>query len=132
MSFVRNLIVLAAGVLLAATVVPGIGYDGRWEVLALVALVLALLNAVLKPLLIIFTLPFIIITLGLGIWVVNAVLLMLAARLVDSFHVSGFGAAMLGSLIISLTHMLLQGDGGCCCCGGGKKRRKQDDDVIDV
>jgi len=69
--------------------------------LVLVALVLALLNAVIKPILVLFTLPFVIFTFGLGIILINAILLFLAGQLVPGFIVPTFGTACLGALIIS-------------------------------
>ena len=68
---------------------------------------LTFFNAVLKPLLLFFTLPFIILTLGIGIWLINALLFYFAGRLVDGFHVVGFGAALFGALIVSVTNMVM-------------------------
>lgn len=105
-NFLVRCVVLALGVFLAAEIIPGIAYrDGR--TLLIVVLVLAILNAILKPLLLLFTLPFIVLTLGLGVLVINAILFLFAGRLVDGFHVSGFWAAVGGSIIVSLTNVLL-------------------------
>jgi len=68
---------------------------------------LSFFNAVLKPLLLLFTLPFIVLSLGIGIWIINAFLFYFVGRLVDGFHVAGFGSAMLGALIVSLTNVLM-------------------------
>ena len=73
--------------------------------LILVALVLALLNAIIKPILVLFTLPFVIFTFGLGILLINAVLLFLAGQLVPGFLVPTFGTAFLGALVISLVSL---------------------------
>jgi putative membrane protein len=67
------------------------------------ALVLGLVNAVIRPIAILFTLPATLLTLGLFLWVINAAMLMLVAWLVKGFYVEDFGTAMLGSVIISLT-----------------------------
>ena len=98
--------VLALGVALSTKIVPGISYD-TGTTLLVVVLLLSFLNAVLKPVLMLFALPFIILTLGIGIWFINALLFYFVGRLVDGFHVSGFGSAMLGALIVSLTSLIL-------------------------
>src|SRR5438093_13739989 len=71
------------------------------------ALVLGLINAIVRPLLILLTLPATLLTLGLFIFVINAICLALAAWLVPGFTISSFGAALLGALMISLTSWLL-------------------------
>ena len=98
--------VLALGVALSTKIVPGISYDSGTTLLVVV-LVLSLLNVIVKPILLLFTLPFIILTLGLGIWLVNAVLLYFVGRMVDGFHVAGFGSALWGALIISVTNLVM-------------------------
>ena len=99
-------LILAAGVILSTKIVPGISYD-TGTTLAVVVVVLSFFNAVLKPLMLLFTLPFIVLTLGIGIWIINAILFYFVGRLVDGFHVATFGAALLGALIVSLTNMVL-------------------------
>jgi putative membrane protein len=98
--------VLALGVVLSTKIVPGISYD-TGTTLAVVVVVLSFFNAVLKPLLLLFTLPFIVLSLGIGIWIINAILFYSVGRLVDGFHVAGFGSALLGALIVSITNLLL-------------------------
>ena len=98
--------VLALGVVLSTKIVPGISYD-TGTTLAVVVLVLSFFNAVLKPLLLLFTLPFIVLSLGIGIWMINAILFYFVGRMVDGFHVAGFGSALLGALIVSMTNLLL-------------------------
>ena len=98
--------VLALGVVLSTKIVPGISYD-TGTTLAVVVLVLSFFNAVLKPLLLLFTLPFIVLSLGIGIWIINAILFYFVGRLVDGFYVAGFGSALLGALIVSLTNLLM-------------------------
>jgi putative membrane protein len=98
--------IIAVGVALSAHIVPGITYDSGVTLLVIVAL-LSLFNAILKPLLVIFTLPFVVLSLGLGIWLINALLFLAVSRLVDGFHVRDFWAAMWGSLIVSLTNIIL-------------------------
>ncbi len=99
-------LILALGVVLSAKIVPGIGYDDGLS-LAVVVVLLSFLNTVLRPILLFFTLPFIVLTLGLGILLINAVLFYLVGHLVQGFHVAGFGSALLGSLIVSVTNLLL-------------------------
>ncbi|ASQ90442.1 hypothetical protein CHL67_05455 [Prosthecochloris sp. GSB1] len=73
----------------------------------LVAIVLGLINAIIKPILVFFSIPFIIVTLGLFLLVINALMLQLAAAVVDGFVVESFGWAVLGSLVISLVSWML-------------------------
>lgn len=99
-------LVLALGVLLAERLLPGIRCDNGLT-LVVVVLVLSFFNVVLKPLLLLFTLPFIVLTLGLGVWLINALLFYVTARLVDGFHVAGFGSALAGALIVSITNLVI-------------------------
>lgn len=109
MNFLIRLFVNALALYAAAWLIEGIQMSGGfWDVL-LVALVFGLLNAILKPILVFFSLPLIVVTLGLFALVVNALMLMLTARLVDHFAVSGFGSAVLGSIVISLVTIVLGG-----------------------
>ena len=96
----------ALGVFVAAAIIPGISYDDN-NALVIVVVLLGLFNAFLRPLLILFTLPFVILTLGFGILFINALLLMFAAHLVDGFVVDGFFSAFLGALVIGLINLLL-------------------------
>jgi putative membrane protein len=91
----------------AAEVVSGIELSGAFGDILIVALVFGLLNAVLKPVLIVFSIPFLIVTLGLFALVVNGAMLLVTARLTSYLAVSGFGAAILGSVVISLVTMVL-------------------------
>lgn len=99
-------LVLALAVWAAAAVVPGIHYDDGQSLL-IAALVLGILNAFVKPALRLLSLPFIVVTLGLFLLVINAVLLMLASWLVSGFHVTGFWSAVGGSLVISIVSFFL-------------------------
>ena len=100
--------VLALGVALSARIVPGISCDSGATLLVVVAL-LSLFNAILKPLLVLFTLPFVVLTLGLGIWLINAGLFLAVSRLVPGFFVRDFWSALWGALIVSLTNLVLSG-----------------------
>jgi putative membrane protein len=86
---------------IASAIVPGMEIRGTGTLLA-AALLLGLVNAIVRPLAILLTLPFTVLTLGLFILVVNAAMLGLVAALLDGFTLSGFGAALLGSIVTSL------------------------------
>jgi putative membrane protein len=123
-------IVLALGVVLATKIVRGINYDDGSTLLAVV-LLLSLFNAILKPLLVLFTLPFIIVTMGLGVVVINALLFLFVGKIVDGFQVAGFWSAVGGALVVSVTNLLVSS-----LVRGGKPRppepRTKRDDVIDI
>lgn len=99
-------LILALGVVLSTKLVPGIHCDDGLT-LAVVVVLLSFFNVVLKPILLLFTLPFIVLTMGLGIWLINAALFYFVAKLVSGFHVAGFGSALLGALIVSVTNLIL-------------------------
>ena len=105
-NLVLRWLILALGVLLSTKLVPGIRCDTT-ATLAVVVILLSIFNVVLKPLLMLFALPFIVLTLGLGIWLINALLFYITGRLVQGFHVAGFGSALLGALIVSVTSMVI-------------------------
>ena len=106
MRFLLRVILNGVAVFLAAQLIPGIGVSGFGA--ALVAgLVLGLINAVIRPVLILLTLPATLLSLGLFIFVVNAVCLGLAAWLVPGFTISGFWAALFGAIVISVISWLL-------------------------
>src|SRR6266568_1575091 len=86
--------------------VPGIQID-RFSDLLVATLVLGLLNAFLRPLVILLTLPVTVLTLGLFTLVINGLMFFLAAHLVSGFHVTGFGAAFLAALLFSLFSFVL-------------------------
>jgi len=126
--------VSALGVLIAAAVIPGISYDEGSD-LVIVVLLLSFLNAFLRPILVLFTLPFVIFTLGFGILFINALLFMLAAHLVDGFHVAGFLSAFFGALIVGLVSIFLSGIWTTRVSNRSNKRRhhrRKRDDVIDI
>jgi putative membrane protein len=91
----------AAALLLVAYLYPGVQVE-TFLAAAIAALVLGLVNAVLRPLLILLTLPATILTLGLFIFVINALLFWLVAEIVGGFRVTGFVAALVGSILYSL------------------------------
>jgi putative membrane protein len=94
-------VVNAAALLLVAYIYPGVTVASFGAAL-IAALVLGLVNAVIRPLLVILTLPVTIVTLGLFIFVINALLFWFVAEIVQGFRVTGFGAALVGSILYSL------------------------------
>ena len=112
--FIRWLI-LTAAIYLAARFIDGIEVHGFVPAL-LAAAALGVLNALLRPVLIILTLPLNILTLGLFTFVINALLLKMASGVISGFEVHGFWPALFGALIISLVSWLLSSfisDRGC-------------------
>lgn len=111
MHILVRLVINAAALWVATRVVAGITYTGDGVLLLLVALVFAVLNVALKPLLLILTFPFLLITLGLFTFVLNAFLLWLTGVISSSlglgFQVDGFRAAFLGGLVVSLVSLVL-------------------------
>jgi putative membrane protein len=106
MRFLLRLVVNAVAVFLAANLVPGIHVSGPGVAL-LAGLILGFVNAIIKPVLFVLTLPFTIVTLGLFIFVVNAICLALVAWIVPGLTIGGFGAAFIGALVISAVSWLL-------------------------
>jgi putative membrane protein len=97
----------AVAVLFTAQILPGVEVSGIVDAL-LVALVLSFLNTFLKPLLLILTIPVTLLTFGLFLLVINAVIIIVADALLDGFNVNGFGWALLFSLILSVINAVLQ------------------------
>lgn len=106
MGFLLRLVVNAAALWVAAQLVPGIVVTGLTPLL-LAALVLGLINAIVRPVLLILTLPLTLLTLGLFIFVLNAFCLWLTSRIVPGFEVQTFGAALLGALVVSIVSWVL-------------------------
>jgi len=98
----KSWLLIALGVLIASHIFDGIHYTST-SALIVAVLLLSLCNVFLKPLLMLFALPFIILTFGLGIWIINALLFLLVGNLVDGFVVDSFGYALAGALVVSLT-----------------------------
>jgi len=100
--FLIRCLVSALGLWLASLIISGIGVSSTGVLLG-AGLLLGIVNAFIRPVMIILTLPFTIITLGLFLLVINAMMLGLVAWFLDGFTISGFWAALGGSIIISLT-----------------------------
>ena len=102
MKILLRLLLTAAAVWLVAELVDGITVHGDWVDLAVVAVLFALVNALVKPVVKLLSLPFVLLTLGLFLVVVNAAMLGLTAALTDRLSVDGFGTALVGALGISV------------------------------
>lgn len=98
--------VTALAVLVAAQVIPGLRYDSGPSLLV-AALLLGLLNAFVRPALVLLTAPLVLVTFGLFIWVINALLLLFVGRLVKGFEVAGFWPALWGAAVMSLVTLAL-------------------------
>jgi len=96
----------ALALLAVAYLYPGVRVDGFFAA-AVAALVLGLVNAVVRPILVILTLPVTVLTLGLFLFVINALLFWLVAEVVKGFQVNGFVAALVGSLLYSLITLVV-------------------------
>jgi putative membrane protein len=101
MGFLLRVVVNILALVLAASVVPGIRLNGVLPAVA-AGLLLGLVNAVVRPVLLILTLPITLVTLGLFLFVLNGVCLWLVASVVRGFHVAGFWSAVLGALCVSV------------------------------
>jgi putative membrane protein len=109
MNFLLRIVITAVVAFALSSVLPGIHIDTFWTAIVL-SLVLAVLNFFLKPILIILTLPITIVTLGLFLFVINALIVWFASDLVRGFHVRTFGWALLFSLLLSLLTSILYKD----------------------
>jgi len=102
-----RLIINMVALLIIAYLFPGlIWVDSFWAALA-TAFLLGIVNAIIKPILVFFTLPLTILTLGLFLLVINGLMLWLVSALVRGFHVSGFWGAVFGAILISLVSWIL-------------------------
>ena len=101
-----NLIVNGLAVLISAYILPGVKIDSYFTALV-VAVVLGIVNTLLKPILLLVTLPINILSLGLFTFVINAFLILLVSNLVPGFYVSSFWWALLFSLVLSLVNSFL-------------------------
>ena len=97
-----RLLITALGLWAAATIVPGVTINGVGS-LIVAALLLGIVNAFIRPVILILTLPLTLVTLGLFIFVVNGISLALVAWVMPGFTLSGLGAAILGSIVVGLT-----------------------------
>jgi putative membrane protein len=108
MSFLLHWLIVALSLWFAAYIVPGVRLASGTTLL-IAALVLGLVNAIVRPVLTIITLPLTILTLGLFYLVVNGLAFMLATMLVPGFSVDSFGSAVLGALVVSIISWIIGG-----------------------
>ena len=109
MKYIIQLIISTLAVLISSYLLPGVTIDGNNFLTALlVAAVLSFLNSVVKPIMIILTIPVTIFSFGLFLLVINALIILLASKIVDGFHVKGFWWALLFSLILSFVTSILE------------------------
>jgi len=100
-AFLARLLITAFGLWAASAVIPGFEIEGFWN-LILAALLFGIVNAVVRPVMVILTLPLTILTLGLFLLVVNGAMLGLVAWMMKDFHIAGLFPAILGSIVMSV------------------------------
>ena len=102
--FIVHLLITSGLLMLVANIVSGIEIES-WSYALLAALVLGVINAIIRPIMIILTIPFTLLTFGLFLFVINALMLLLMAALVPGVTIGGFVPAMLGGLILSVLNV---------------------------
>jgi putative membrane protein len=102
MRIVSRLLIIAAAVWIVAAVVPGVEVEGGFVSYLVIAVIFAIVNMLVRPILLLFSLPLLVLTLGLFLFVINAALLGLTALLTDRLSIDGFFAALVAALLISL------------------------------
>jgi putative membrane protein len=124
-NFLLRLLVNVAALYIATRIVDGVHFEGDWLTLFTVALIFGVVNAIIKPVTKFVTLPLIVLTLGLFLLVINGLMLVLTSRISGwfdlGFTVSGFRAAFLGALVVSVINALAG-----LVIGDSKKRARQD------
>ena len=106
-NFLTHWLIVAIALAATAYLLPGV-YVASWQTLLIAALVLGFINAIVRPILVLLTLPITIFTLGLFYLVVNGAAFALAARVVPGFEVQGCGWAILGALMVSVLSGFIQ------------------------
>ncbi len=113
MKFIIRLLLTGMFVVILAWLLPGVTVENYWTAI-IVALVLAILNFLVKPILVLFTLPVTILTLGLFLLVINAIIIFIADGFVEGFDVDGWFIAIIFSLLLSLfqsiVHSMIKSD----------------------
>ena len=101
-------IIMTLSLMLASMLLPGMDINNNLLTAIIAAFVISLLNNIIRPILLVISLPFTIVTMGLFIFVINAVILLLASQLVKGFVIDSFGTALLAALIITAINYLLE------------------------
>lgn len=108
---IRRLLIAWAGnvaaLYVAARLLDDVSYGGEWWVLVLAALVFSVVNAVVRPVVFVLSLPLIVLTLGIALFFVNLLMLVLTAGLVDDFEIGGFWSAVGATIVVWLVNALL-------------------------
>ncbi|MEX6725438.1 phage holin family protein [Parapedomonas caeni] len=104
-SFLIRIVLIVSGLWIATHLVPGVSLDAPMT-FVWAALLLVVVNAIVKPVAIILTLPITVVTFGLFLLAINAAMFGLVAWLLDGFQVAGFGSALLGALVVGLVSMV--------------------------
>ena len=105
MGFLARLAITAFGLWIADLLLPGLYFDGFWT-LVLAAALLGIVNAVVRPIVIILTLPITFLTLGLFLLVINGAMVLLVGRLMDTVHIEGLGTGVLTAVIVGVTGLM--------------------------
>jgi putative membrane protein len=108
MNFLAQLILSAIAVVITSFILPGVHIHSVFTAI-IVAAVLAFLNAIIKPILVILTIPITVVTLGLFLLIINAGMILLVSRIVPKFEVDGFWTAFFFSIILSLINAVFEG-----------------------
>jgi len=115
----RILLALAGNILalLATTVVPGIHWNGNLLTLVIAGILFGLFNAIVRPVAVVLSIPFLIVSLGLFYFVLNGILLFIAAKIIPGYTVDGFIPAILGGLVLMVVNWVF----------GALKREERED-----
>jgi putative membrane protein len=105
---IARILISAVVIVFLGWLLPGVVVASSWKAIV-AALVLAIINTLIRPILILLTLPVTVVTLGLFLFVINACMVLLASNWVDGFQVNGFWWALLFSFLLSVLNSLLQG-----------------------
>jgi len=109
--FILRWLITTIALYAAVQLVPGITYEGGWQTLAGMALIVGLVNTIVRPILTFLSCPLIILTMGLFLLVINGAMLLLATRMAAifevNFYVKGFGPAFWGAVVISITSLFM-------------------------
>jgi putative membrane protein len=100
-----RILITILGLWLASAIVPGVGIDGAGNFI-IAAILLGVINSIIRPIALLLTLPLTLLTLGLFIFVINAAMFGLVASMLDGFTVAGFWSAIFGSIVVSITSTL--------------------------
>ncbi len=105
--FLARWVLNTTGIMIAAHFLPGVSYQNEWYVLVISALILSIINVLIKPFIIILALPALIVTLGIFSIIINGFMVYLAHLIYPPFQISGFWTAVLAGLIVGLVNYIL-------------------------